>query len=105
METMKKSRKNLHDILCRILGSTNCYFSPPASIELKYPCIVYHFSNVDQQFADDRSYRNTRRWTVTIMDKDPESEIPDRMLELPYCSSDRNFVSEGINHFVFTLFY
>lgn len=101
----------LHDKLCEILGSPfsdgedHCYFSPPASIELKYPCIIYNRTNDLDTFADNLHYQRSKRYTVTIIDEDPDSKIPDKLIELPYCSLDRNFVSDGLNHFVYTLYY
>lgn len=99
------AKKPLHDVLCEALGSEYCYFEPPASIKMKYPCIRYNYSNDQDEFADNIHYRHFKRYTVTIIDRDPDSKIPDRLRELPYCSSDRNYVVDGLSHFVFTLFY
>lgn len=97
------ARPALHDLLRAIVE--HCYFEPPADIQLQYPCIVYHHTNDRDDFADDKHYRKSKRYTVTIIDEDPDSEIPDRLKELPYCSSDRNFSVDGLSHFVYTLFY
>lgn len=105
------AKRALHDILCEVLGSPfedgedHCYFEPPASVQMKYPCIRYSYSNDQDQFADNIHYRHSKRYIVTIMDFDPDSKIPDRLRELPYCSSDRNYAVDGLSHFVFTLFY
>lgn len=104
-------RPALHDLLCEVLrapfpdGETHCYFQPPADIEMKYPCIRYNYTNDQDDFADNIHYRHSKRYTVTIIDEDPDSEIPERLKSLPYCSSDRNFAVDGLNHYVFTLFY
>lgn len=102
---MAEIRKPLHDILCEILGSKNCYFDPPATIHMKYPCIRYSYSNDMDQFADNRHYLKNKRYIITIIDENPDSKIPDRLKELHYCSSDRNYAMDGLNHFVFTLYY
>lgn len=105
-------RPALHDILCGVLqapfpdGETHCYFQPPSNTEMKYPCIRYNYTNDDDDFADNIHYRSSKRYTVTIIDRDPDSKIPDRLKDaLPYCTSDRNFAVDGLNHFVYTLYY
>lgn len=95
----------LHDILCNVLGSRNCYFEPPTDFEMLYPCIVYNYTNDQDSFADNLHFISYKRYTITIIDSDPDSVIPDRLKQLSYCSSDRNFATEGLNHFVFTLFF
>lgn len=101
----------LHDILCEILGApfpdgeNHCYFEPPTNTSMKYPCIVYNCTNDLDIFADNLHYLKNKRYSVTIIDDDPDSKIPNRLKELPYCTSDRNFDVDGLSHFVYTLFY
>lgn len=99
------TRIELHEELCDVLGSRNVYFQPPESIKMKYPCIVYNLSSGDTKYADDYVYSFTRRYNVTIIDKDPDSEIPDGMSRFKMCSFDRMFTSDNLNHFVFNLYY
>lgn len=94
----------LHDILCNIIGDS-CYFSPPAGFLMNYPCIVYNYANSLDSFADNIHYKKSKRYIVTVIDEDPDSKIPNKLEELPYCTADRNFVVDGLNHFVYTLFY
>lgn len=98
-------RLSLHDILCQILGNKYCYFTQPADIELQYPCIIYSYTNDQDIFADNLPYISHRRYTVTIIDEDPDSKIPKRLKELLLCSSDRNFETEGLSHFVYTVYF
>lgn len=102
---MAKKRLELHEKLCEILGSRNVYFSTPSGIKMKYPCIMYSESNAGANFADNLKYLKYKRYSLIVIDRDPDSEIPDRVLDLPYCTSDRNYVVSGLNHFAFTLFY
>lgn len=99
------SRLKLHEILCEILGSRNVYFQPPASVKLNFPCIIYERSNVNTLNADDTNYITKKQYTVTVIDKNPDSELPDKISELPYCSFERFFVSDNLNHDVFKIFY
>lgn len=100
-----RDRLKLQTILEEKLGSSNVYFQPPASVRMKYPAIVYSRSDIDNRFADNSPYSQEKAYTVTIIDKDPDSEIVDRIASLPKCMYDRNYRIENLNHDVFTLFY
>jgi hypothetical protein len=103
---MSKSRRlELHQILVDLLGSTNSYFQPPDDIKLKYPCIMYRRSRFDSKYADDLLYKGTQAYQVTVMDFDPDSDIPDKIRNLPLCRFDRHFTKDGLNHDVFNLYY
>lgn len=99
------SRLKLHEIFCEILGNRNVYFQPPASVRLNFPCIIYERSNVDALIADDTNYITKKQYTVTVIDKNPDSELPDKVGNLPYCSFERFFVSDNLNHDVFKIYY
>lgn len=92
-------------MLCELLGSRNCYYSPPAGMHLKYPCIVYQLADDDRYFADNIPYIKNKRWTVTVIDKDPDSDIPSRFDDIQFTSFDRFFTVDNLNHFVFTIYY
>lgn len=96
----------MHEELCEILGSRYVYFSPPESIKLTYPCIVYTLAGVNKQNANNSAYRSTRRYELTVIDKNPDSEIfNDILTHFSMCSFDRNFKSNNLNHNVLTLYY
>lgn len=98
-------RLQLHQILTEILGSENVYFQPPESTRMKYPCIVYQRNDANTKFADDKPYLNTKRYMVTVIDKDPDSEIPDKIAALPLCTYDRHHTVDNLNHDVYNLYY
>lgn len=99
------SRLKLHEILVDILGSRHVYFQPPESIKLTYPCIVYERSAIDTSFADDNPYTCKKRYAVTVIDKNPDSVIPDKVAALPMCGFDRHFTSDNLNHDVFSIYF
>ena len=103
--TRKEKRLELHEILCGILGSRNVYFQPPESVKLQYPAIVYQLNNVGTEYADNKPYIQSLSYTVTVIDKDPDSELPVLIGELPKCAYDRHFSSSNLNHYVFVLYY
>lgn len=102
---MEQRRLMLHEILCDILGSRNCYFSPPTGKQLKYPCIVYKLANIDRDYADNIAYTTNLQWQVTAIDEDPDSELVDKVLSLPKSSFGTSFSSDDLNHFVFSLYF
>lgn len=100
-----RRRLELHDILCALLGSRNVYFQPPESVKLKYPCIVYSRRNVDTNFADNKVYKKYKCYELTVITTDPDSDLIDKILELPLCKHDRHFTSDNLNHDTYTIFY
>ena len=102
---MSERRIELQSLLEEILGSRNVYFQPPSSIALKYPCIVYEREDENVKHADDSTYSRIKLYTVTVIDKDPDSEIPDKISDLPLCTFQRHFTSENLNHDVYRLYF
>jgi hypothetical protein len=98
-------RSSLQELLIAILGSANVYFQPPPSVQLKYPCILYNRESVNTEYADDSPYKRTKRYQVTVIDRNPDSEIPDKVGMLPLCSYDRFYTADNLNHDVFTLYF
>lgn len=102
---MSRPRTELSKILRATLGSDNVYFQPPASKEIKYPCIIYSLDKEWTEKADNTKYLSMKRYTVTVVDKNSESLIPDKISELEFCSMDRTYISDNLNHFVFTIYF
>lgn len=100
-----RTRLELHDILSNIPGVVKCYFSPPEGVSMVYPCIVYRLTNSNVVFADNLPYMRMKRYSVTVIDEDPDSEIPDNVSQLPYCISERNYVYEGLYHYGYVLYF
>ena len=98
-------RQALHDILKGILGSDYVYFQPPENVSLKYPCIIYHRDSARGLPADNKTYRYTKRYLVTVVDRNPDSAIPDEVAKLPMCTYNRYFAADNLNHDVFNLFF
>lgn len=99
------SRLKLHEDFCQLLGNSNVYYQPPTSVSMNYPCIRYTKARPDLKRADDRVYRNTACYEVTVIDHDIDSPIPDKILELyPMCSFDRVYPANNLYHFVLTLY-
>lgn len=98
------NRLDLHETFCAILGTRNAYFQPPASVQMKYPAIRYSLRNIDNTFANNNSYLRTPSYEVILIDKNPDSGFVEKILQLPYCSFDRHYAKDNLNHFVFTIY-
>ena len=81
------------------------YFQPPEGFKLKYPCIVYELDRIETNFANNLPYLHNKRYSVTVITKDPDSEIPGLVADLPMCSHDRHFVNDNLHHDVFTIYF
>ena len=88
-----------------ILGSRNVYFQPPESVKLSYPAIVYAIKDVETTFADNRAYLKAPSYEVTLIDKNPDNAFVEAILDIPYCTFDRHYKVDNLNHYVFTLFH
>lgn len=81
------------------------YFQPPTNVQLVYPCIIYSRDAIDTRFADNLPYRRKKRYQVTIIDRNPDSLIPDIVAQMPGTSFDRFYTADNLNHDVYNLYY
>jgi hypothetical protein len=88
-----------------MLGSTNVYFQPPASLALKYPCIIYEKDTPNVLYANDSPYSHRKRYRVTVIDYDPDSPIPDKVAMLPYSKFATSYKADNLNHDVYELYF
>lgn len=98
-------RYELHAKLVQLLGAKHVYFQPPPTVQMTYPCIVYELDKYHDAYANDSLYSHKTRYQVTVIDRNPDSELPLKLNEFPYTSLESSFAYEGLNHFVFTLYY
>jgi hypothetical protein len=98
-----RPRSELHTLLKTL--SENVYFQPPETVSMIYPCIVYERSNAATRFADDRPYLYDKRYQITVIDKNPDSSIPDQIAKLPQCVFNRHFRADNLNHDVFVMYF
>lgn len=100
---MGRPRQELQNLLVGI--TPNVYFQPPENLKLQYPCIIYQRDYAQTDFANNGPYKNTKRYQVTVIDQNPDSEIPGKVGLLPMCTYQRFFVADNLNHDVFNLFF
>lgn len=99
------TRLELQSKLEELLGSKNVYYQPPESMKLEYPAIVYHKAKLEFKRANNGQYLRYNSYTITVIDRKPDNEVIDKLLELPLCSYDRNFKTNNLEHDVLTIYY
>lgn len=123
-------RAGLHGLLCSILSSfgvwlwdpfnfetdnlqsaiekearKHVHYQPPSNIRIAYPCIIYSMSDIDTKFADNIPYLRQKQYDLTVIDKDPDSMIVDKVGNLPRCTFDRSYIADNLYHWTFTIYY
>ena len=94
-------RIELQEIFEKILESKNVYFNPPPNVKLRYPCIIYKLSGEDAKYASNRPYARKPRYSVSLIDKNPDSKYRHKIADLPLCAFDRYYAADNMNHFVY----
>lgn len=100
-----RTRESLDSTLRAVLGTGNVYFQPPEGTKIEYPCIIYSRTDYYTRHADNKKYQIHRRYTITAISKNPDSKLPDRLIELPMCDFDRHYVADNLNHDVFNIYW
>ena len=104
---MDERRVELHEKLCSILGSRNVYYQPPESVKLSYPCFVYHLSNGSVFHADNKRYRFVKSYDVIYIDKNPDNDMVNKLLEsdLDYVRYGNYYPADNLNHYTFVIYW
>lgn len=98
-------RLELQALLEAVSASEHVYFQPPANVQMQYPAIVYNLDSADTLFSGNNPYRYTKRYQVSVIDRNPDSLVPDKLAALPMCTFSRFFTADGLNHTVFNLYF
>ena len=97
------SRLQLQSKLEELLGNKNVYYQPPESMQ--YPAIKYSRNKIATKKANDSTYSKMTQYTLTVIDRRPDNPVIEKLLDLPYCSYDRNYISDNLVHDVLTLYF
>lgn len=98
---MRTYRDLLH-LLRKAVDHDRVYFQPPENLKLGYPAIVFHLTKIKVDHADDVPYKGAREYMITLISRDPEPDALEEILKIPYTTLDSTYISDGMNHFVFT---
>jgi hypothetical protein len=102
---MARPQPELQVLLRTLLGTNQVYFQQPGAEQMQYPCIIYSIDNTSEKYADNIHYHRDIRYMVTVIDRRPDSDIPKKIADLPYCSFNRFFTADNLNHFVYSLYF
>ena len=96
-------RLDLHSLLLTLCP--NVYFQPPTNIQMNYPCIIYKRDLRDVDYANNKPYNHEKRYMVMIVDRNPDSAIPELVAALPKSSFDRFYTADDLNHDVYSVYF
>lgn len=72
---------------------------------MQFPCIVYKRAQADTRYANDGTYLFTNRYTLTVIDRNPDSPLIEQVAQLPMCRHSTFFVVDNLNHDVFDIYF
>lgn len=101
-------RPELHQILKKlyIKGEPHVYYQPPKDQQIKYPCIIYKLDDMPAIHANNYPYLWGHKYQVTVVDRNPESPLRERVQALPTAKmKTAPYERDNLHHFVFSLFY
>lgn len=102
---MGRSLSDLQELLKDLAGVKDAYIQAPTE-GMEYPCIMIERGlPSDVKHADNIKYLLKKAYTLTVIDRAPDSSIPDLVEGLPLSRYDRFFKVNGLNHFVFQLYF
>lgn len=98
--------EELREIQITALGYQHTYFEPPESVRMQYDAVVYNRSTLNVRRADNKTYHARDAYEVTVISRDPETEVPKLLQEhFERCNPGRFFVRDNLHHFPFTIIY
>lgn len=97
------SRLELHNELMKF--TSNVYFQAPTNTSISYPAIMYTRRSMDRTTANNNVYKMDKTYMITVMDRSPDSPLLDKVLSLPMCRHDRHYISDGLHHDTFIIYY
>lgn len=103
---MARNRLDLQDALEKFIQNENVYFQPPENKKIVYDCIIYSLKNIKEAKADNRKYYRHKQYKVTLITTSYKEKLIDKFLDtFQYSSFVTSFISDGLYHTEFNLFY
>ena len=81
------------------------YFQPDENIRLVYPAIVYERDNDFQNHANNGQYLHKKRYRITVIDRNPDSKIPDAVGKLPMTRNVGHNKNDGLYHHIYATYH
>lgn len=103
------SREELHAKLIELFGREEVHYLPPGSgstkFKMEYPAIKYSKNRITTTHANNSVYSMRDCYEIIVIAKLPDHEVIKKLLELPYCSYDRQYIADNLYHDVLTIYY
>lgn len=99
------TRLEFQTVLEGLQEGLHVYFQPSDNVNMVYPAIVYNRDYQQTSFADNVRYAFRRRYQVTVIDRNPDSDIPDEVSALPMSKYVRHFTTQGLNHDIYYVYF
>ena len=97
--------ESLQKLLEKLFECRHVYFQPPDNLTMEYPAIRYSLSDIDSKYANNKMYVGMKCYDIVVIDKDEDNPVIEKLLELPYASFNRHYVSDNLNHDIIKLYY
>ncbi len=99
-------RTDLQIILEDALGiPQQVYFQPPVNVSMVYPAIVYERNYGYDEYADNEPHCRWWRYQVTLISRDPDDPVIDKVADLPMTKYVRHFAVDGLDHNIFNVYF
>lgn len=101
---MARPRIELQRLLESTVGpGVAVYYQAPTKLE--FPCVKFERSEIDCDYADNKPYLSRKQYTLTVIYRDPDSDLPDKIASLPTCKHADKFVNDNLHHDVFIIYF
>ena len=97
-------RIDLHNLLLELAGP-NVYYQIPSNMKMKYPAVNYERGRIDNNHADNIVYSQNTSYTITVISKNPDEPIVEKISKIPTCEYDRDYIIDNLYHTVFKIYY
>lgn len=78
----------------------------PPDNQMTYPCFIYRRSKSKVRYADNKPWLRWPCWNVIYITDCPKDDIEAIMLNtFDYCAMDREYQSDGLWHYSFTIYF
>lgn len=81
------------------------YYQPDNNITLSYPAIVYELSSSYDRRANNELYAHRDQYKIMIIDRNPDSEIPNRVRYIPYTRFQSRNRYDRLYHTAFITYF
>lgn len=102
---MDQRREELQAVLEGILGTDAVYFQPPPNVSMVYPAIVYERDYRYTEYADNIPHCYWWRYAVTLIDRNPDNPILNKVGALPMSRYVRHFVVDNLHHDLYDVYF